>query len=56
MSDQQFRLKSGCSEKWAFAGAVEEIRRRHLVEVRPVECERCGFWHLRIVQARRAAA
>jgi hypothetical protein len=56
MSEHEFRLKSGCTVKWAFAGAVEEIRRANLEGVEPVQCGKCGFWHIRAVAPRRAAA
>jgi hypothetical protein len=57
MSEHEFRLKSGCTVKWHhIAGAVEEIRRQNLQGVAPVECDKCGYWHIRVVVPRRAAA
>jgi hypothetical protein len=51
----QFALRPDCSVKWAFAGAVEKIRRDNLTGCEPVECLKCGYWHI-VTKSRRAAA
>lgn len=56
MIDGLVHIKTGCDVRWAFAGAVEEIRRSKLDEdFEPVECHRCGTWHI-VRKPRRAAA
>lgn len=56
MTEERARVQTGCAVKWAFAGAVEEIRRANLGDdFEAVECGRCKSWHI-VRQGRRRAA